>query len=81
MATKTETIVALYLDGMRARYDWARKGDAIAERGLTLGADAARKACAGKIKLEGDAWQDALRGAGFTGTYTMRALATFCAGE
>jgi hypothetical protein len=75
---KTETIVAAYLDRMRATYEWARRGDAIAERGLAMGADAARNACAGKLKLDGDCWMTALRLAGFTGKYTMAALKAFC---
>ena len=44
---KVDTIVAAYLDGMRATYEWARRGDAIAEKGLAMGAEAARNACAG----------------------------------
>ncbi len=77
--TKTETIVANYINGMKATYAWAQRGDAISEKGLALGADTARKACAGKIKLEGDCWMQALRDAGFTGPYTVKALAAFCA--
>jgi hypothetical protein len=78
MQSKTEIIVAAYIDGMKERYDWARKGDAISERGLSMGEDAARKACAGKLKLEGDAWIAAIRQAGFTGIYSAKALAAFC---
>jgi len=78
MQSKTDFIVSAYIDGMKSRYEWARKEDAIAERGLSMGADAARKACAGKFKLEGDAWLAAIRQAGFTGVYTAKALAAFC---
>lgn len=75
---RTDKIVSAYLEGMKARYDWARRGDAISEKGLAMGADAARKACAGLVKLEGEAWIAALREAGFSGTYSARALAQFC---
>lgn len=76
--SKTDKIVSLYIEKMRATYDWARKGDATSERGLAMGADAARNACAGKIKLEGDCWFAAIREAGFSGPYSARALAEFC---
>jgi len=78
MANRTETIVAAYVDGMKARYAWAQANDAIAERGLAMGADAARKACAGKLKLEGEAWEAAVRAAGFAGPITKAALASYC---
>lgn len=75
---RTDKIVSLYIEKMKSAYDWARKGDAVSERGLSMGADAARKACEGKLKLEGDCWNAAIREAGFSGPYTMRALAEFC---
>jgi hypothetical protein len=78
MTTRTDKIVSLYVEKMQSTYDWARKGDATSERGLSMGADAARKACAGKLKLEGDCWNSAIREAGFTGPYTAKALAEFC---
>jgi hypothetical protein len=79
--TITDKIVAAYLDGMKARYSWARgeQGDIAQRRGLELGEKAARAACAGKIKLEGDAWAEAVKAAGFTGPITCKALAAFCA--
>lgn len=77
--TKTETIVAAYIEGMKARYEWARADDERATRGLTLGADAARNACAGKLKLEGEAWESAVRSAGYSGPMTKAGLAAFCA--
>jgi len=75
---KTERIVTLYIEKMQATYEWARRGDAVSERGLSMGADAARNACAGKIKLEGVCWRAAIREAGFSGPYSARALAEFC---
>lgn len=78
MGQRTETIVAAYLEGMKARYEWARADDDRAKRGLAMGADTARKACAGLVKLEGEAWGEALRTAGFTGPLTKAALAAFC---
>jgi len=82
MTDRTDTIVKNYLDGMKARYGWARgeNGEIAMRRGLEIGEDAARKACAGLLKLEGDAWAQALRDAGFTGNYTAKALAAFCVG-
>ncbi len=78
MTNQTDKIVSLYVEGMKATYEWARRGDTVSERGLAMGADAARKACAGKLKLEGDCWMNAIHGAGFTGPYTAKALASFC---
>jgi phage-related protein len=75
---RTETIVNAYINGMKATYVWAQRDDAIAEKGLAMGADAARNACAGKLKLDGACWMAALRSAGFTGNYTMAALKAFC---
>jgi hypothetical protein len=81
--TITDKIVAAYIDGMKARYGWARgeNGEAIQQRGLTMGEDAARKACAGLIKLDGDAWLAALDSVGFKGHYTMKTLKAFCEGS
>lgn len=81
MTNRTESIVASYVEGMKARYAWAQANDAVAERGLTMGADAARKACAGQLKLEGEAWEAAVRSAGYTGPLTKAGLAAFCAVE
>ena len=80
MATNTDKIVDTYLARLKETYPWAQgaNGDVAQRRGLELAEQAARKACAGKIKLEGDAWAYALKASGFTGFYTMRALASFC---
>lgn len=75
---RTDKIVSLYVAKMHATYDWAKRGDAVSERGLAMGADAARKACVGKLKLDGDCWMQAIREAGFSSFYTAKALAEFC---
>ena len=76
--TRTDKIVSAYLEKMRETYEWAQRGDQVSERGLAMGEDAARKACAGLIKLEGECWSAALVAGGFTGRYTSKALAEFC---
>ena len=80
MATNTDKIVSAYIDRLKVVYPWAQgaNGETAQRRGLEMAEDAARNACAGKLKLEGDAWTYALKAAGFSGHYTMRALASFC---
>ena len=82
MQSTTDKIVSHYIVGMKALYPWARgeQGEAIAKRGLEIGERAARAACAGTLKLEGQAWTDAVRASGFTGPITKKALAAHCNG-
>ena len=77
--SRTDTIVAAYIDGMKARYAWAQQDNKFARLALEAGEQSARYACSGMLKLEGDAWGEALKTAGFVGPYTMKALAAFCA--
>ena len=81
MQSITDKIVYSYLDGIKARYPWAQgaNGPVAMERGLALAEKSARTACAGQLKLEGEAWAEALRAHGFTDTATKAALAAFCA--
>lgn len=77
----TDKIIATYLSNLKAAYPWARgENGAVAQsRGLELAEQAARKACAGKLKLEGTVWDAALRTNGFTASrYSMNALALHC---
>lgn len=68
-------IRAAYLLGIEARYDWAKPGSAARERGLQLAGEAADKALAGKLKLDGDCWREALEANGVNPRATMRELA------
>lgn len=81
MNDRSNAIVAAYLDGMKARYAWAQGDTPVARKGLEAGAFAARNACAGKIKLEGEAWTEAVRKAGYVGPMTKAGIAAFCSGE
>lgn len=56
-------IKADYIEKLKATYGWARgeQGEVAQTRGLAMAADTADDALAGKIKLAGDCWFEALR--------------------
>lgn len=76
MTTKTNAVVATYLDNLKQRYPWA-SNPATADKGLALAEKSARAALNGLLKLEGEAWTDALKTHGFKGPQTKATVAAF----
>ena len=68
-------IHAAYIEGLKQTYPWARDGGVAQERGLALAAQAADKALAGKLKLEGRIWFEALAQNGVQKSSSMKILA------
>ncbi len=70
-------IKADYIERLKATYGWARgeQGEVAQMRGLTMAADSADAALAGKMKLAGTCWFEALAAHGVQKGATMRQIA------
>lgn len=66
-----QAIKTLYIQKLQAAYPFYTEGS----RPLELAAQAADKALAGSVKLEGDCWNEAVREVTGLTRWTMRALA------
>ena len=76
MAYGTKSAIkADYLAGLADAYEWARNGGPVQERGLHLAGEAADKALAGKMRLEGEVWYAALAANGVHKAAPLRVLA------
>jgi hypothetical protein len=69
MGTKTE-IKARFIALIKVRYPFYTEGS----RSLALANDAANAALAGKIKLEGECWEQAVKEVSGLSRWTMRQL-------